>query len=88
MKYIFASAFYETNQDWLDLYDKRDDMYIRILNKVIGLNVKPQPGDITTSIVYMENETRFDLEFGIEHSFDTMEECMLYLEGTGVIVKR
>lgn len=63
-------------------------MYIRILKSVIGLNVKPQPGDITTSIVYMENETRYDLEFGIEHSFDNMEECMLYLEGTGVIVKR
>jgi len=84
----FRISFYETNQDWLYLYDKRDDMYIRILNSVIGLNVKPQPGDITTSIVYMENETRFDLDFGIEHSFDTMEECMLYLEGTGVIVKR
>lgn len=84
----FRIGFHEMNQDWLYLYDKRDDMYIRILNKVIGLNVKPQPGDITTSIVYMENETRYDLEFGIEHSFDNMEECMLYLEETGVIVKR
>ena len=84
----FRIGFHEMNQDWLYLYDKRDDMYIRILNSVIGLNVKPQPGDITTHIAYMENKTRYDLEFGIEHSFDNMEECMLYLEGTGVIVKR
>ena len=84
----FRIRFREEEYKYLDFHEERNDMYIRIHNKVIDLNVTPQPGDITTDIYYVENEKYFSLEFGREHSFDSMEECMLYLEGTGVIVKR